>query len=62
MEVPQDGWFIWENPFLKRMIWGYPPIHGNPQITRTSTRLFYGELPKVDHGIKLYNIINDKRL
>ena len=32
MGVPQNGWFIVENPVRIWMIWGYPPISGNLQL------------------------------
>ena len=37
MGVPQNGWFIKENP-LKWMIWG-TPISGNPHIKMYSVNI-----------------------
>ena len=31
--VPQNGWFIMENPIFQWMIWGYPQIFGNNLFT-----------------------------
>jgi hypothetical protein len=36
MGVPQNGWFIRENPNLKWIIWGYPYFRKPPYITSVS--------------------------
>ena len=42
--VPQNGWFIRENPNLKWMITRGTPIYGNPHIniSRRDVTMVYG--------------------
>jgi hypothetical protein len=45
MGVPQNGWLIMENPYLKWMVWGIP-ISGNLQHLLRGSEKIKGSLPR----------------